>query len=152
MLLMIKGVVPQICMTLNWKVRATVKEDFEEKASDYQWLKSLIKQRPSRRLTQEERLRALGMLQVGTRQVVVARAMNVSQSVISRLWSRHRATGYVQDRPRSGSTKGNNSGSGQIHPHYCLEKSYGNSKSDKVSTSKGYWLGSEWPDHQESLC
>lgn len=55
-----------------------------------------------RRLTQNERLRALGMLQVGTRQVVVARAMNVSQSVISRLWSRHRATGSVQDRPRSG--------------------------------------------------
>ena len=55
-----------------------------------------------RRLTQDERLRALGMLQVGTRQVAVARAMNVSQSVISRLWSRHRATGSVQDRPRSG--------------------------------------------------
>ena len=41
------------------------------------------------------------MLQVDTRQVAVARAMNVSQSVISRLWSRHRATGSVQDRPRS---------------------------------------------------
>ena len=45
-----------------------------------------------RRLTQNERLRALGMLQIGTTQAVVARTMNVSQSVISRLWSRYRDT------------------------------------------------------------
>ena len=59
-----------------------------------------------RRLTQNEGLRALGMLQVGTTQTVVwhrpARTMNVSQSVISRLWSRYRATHSVNDRRRSG--------------------------------------------------
>ena len=55
-----------------------------------------------RRLTKDEKLHALGMLQVGTRQVIVARALNVSQSIISRLWTTHLATGSVQDRQRSG--------------------------------------------------
>uniref|UniRef100_A0A671U5R4 Transposase Tc1-like domain-containing protein n=1 Tax=Sparus aurata TaxID=8175 RepID=A0A671U5R4_SPAAU len=41
-------------------------------------------------------------LRVGGRQSDVARELGVSQSVISRLASRHRTTGRVRDRPRSG--------------------------------------------------
>ena len=59
-----------------------------------------------RRLTGNERLRATGMLQNGSIQLNVARQLNVSLSVISRLWNRHQQTGNVTDlhysgRPRS---------------------------------------------------
>jgi hypothetical protein len=46
MLLMMTGIVLQICMSMRWKVRVALEEDFEEKRSAYQLLKSLIKQRP----------------------------------------------------------------------------------------------------------
>lgn len=55
-----------------------------------------------RRLQHDERLRAIGMLQMGSTQRAVANMLNVSQSVISRLWNRYQQTHNVDDRPRSG--------------------------------------------------
>ncbi|KAI3376763.1 hypothetical protein L3Q82_000365 [Scortum barcoo] len=55
-----------------------------------------------RHLTDEQRHLAIARLQVGGRQSDVARELGVSQSVISRLASRHRTAGRVRDRPRSG--------------------------------------------------
>lgn len=56
-------------------------------------------------LTDEQHHLALARLQVGSRQSNVARELGVSQSVISRLVARHRATGSVRDRPRSGAPR-----------------------------------------------
>uniref|UniRef100_A0A3B3RHT8 Transposase Tc1-like domain-containing protein n=1 Tax=Paramormyrops kingsleyae TaxID=1676925 RepID=A0A3B3RHT8_9TELE len=47
----------------------------------------------------------MARLRVGGRQSDVARELGVSQSVISRLASRHRTTGRVHDRPRSGAPR-----------------------------------------------
>uniref|UniRef100_A0A3B4Z9U4 Transposase Tc1-like domain-containing protein n=1 Tax=Stegastes partitus TaxID=144197 RepID=A0A3B4Z9U4_9TELE len=52
-----------------------------------------------------ERHLAIARLRVGGRQSDVARGLGVSQSVISRLVSRHRTTGTVHDRPRSGAPR-----------------------------------------------
>lgn len=52
-----------------------------------------------RRVWEEERLRAIGMLQAGRTQGFTVRQLHVSQSVISRLWARYVATGRVQDAP-----------------------------------------------------
>lgn len=49
-----------------------------------------------------DRGRALAWLQDGETQRSVSNRLNVSQSVIGRLWQRFRATGSVQNRPRSG--------------------------------------------------
>lgn len=57
---------------------------------------------PRRKLTNAEANRAIGMLQGGLTQVVVAERLQVSQSVISRLWNRFRETGSVLERPRLG--------------------------------------------------
>ena len=59
-----------------------------------------------RRLTEAERWRAIGMLQTGSTQVQTANIMNISQSVVSRLWARYQRSGAVADmqriwRPRS---------------------------------------------------
>ncbi|RVE51192.1 hypothetical protein evm_004157 [Chilo suppressalis] len=43
-------------------------------------------------------LRAVGMIEAGSRQRTVALALNTSQSVISRLWTRYRSTGTVAER------------------------------------------------------
>uniref|UniRef100_A0A3B4AQM0 Transposase Tc1-like domain-containing protein n=1 Tax=Periophthalmus magnuspinnatus TaxID=409849 RepID=A0A3B4AQM0_9GOBI len=48
---------------------------------------------------------AIARLRVGGRQSDVARELGVSQSVISRLASRHRTTGRVCERPRSGAPR-----------------------------------------------
>lgn len=58
-----------------------------------------------RRLTDEERHLAIARLRVGSRQSDVAVELGVSQSVISRLATKHRATGSVRDRPRSGAPR-----------------------------------------------
>lgn len=42
-----------------------------------------------RHLSREEMLRAVGMIEAGSRQRTVALALNTSQSVISRLWPRY---------------------------------------------------------------
>lgn len=55
-----------------------------------------------RRLQNDERLRAIGMLQMGSTQQAVANMLRVSQSVICRLWNRYQQTQNVRDRPRSG--------------------------------------------------
>ena len=54
------------------------------------------------RLTENERLRSIGMLLNGSIQLNVARHFDLSQSVISRLWTRHRQIGNVTDVPHSG--------------------------------------------------
>ena len=54
------------------------------------------------RLTPQQRANAIGRLQVGQTQADVARFFNITQSTISRLWSRFQATNSANDRPRSG--------------------------------------------------
>ena len=51
-----------------------------------------------RHLTREEQIRAVGMLEAGAIQRVVAETLQTGQNVISRLWSRYRATGDVAER------------------------------------------------------
>lgn len=51
-----------------------------------------------RHLSREEMIRAIGMLQAGAIQRVVANTLNTNQNVISRLWSRYRITGDVRER------------------------------------------------------
>lgn len=51
-----------------------------------------------RHLSREEMMRAVGMLQAGSRQRHVAAAVGTTQSVISRLWTRFRITGSVAER------------------------------------------------------
>lgn len=58
-----------------------------------------------RKLTLPQSYRAVGMLESGLRQVDVAEALGVSQSVISRLAKRERETGSANERPRSGRPK-----------------------------------------------
>ena len=55
-----------------------------------------------RRLPENQRWLAIGLLQGGSTQADVARQLNVSQSVISRLWSRHQQAGNVTDIHRVG--------------------------------------------------
>lgn len=55
-----------------------------------------------RRLPENQRWLAIGLLQEGSTQADVARQLNVSQSVISRLWNRHQQTGNVTDIHRVG--------------------------------------------------
>lgn len=54
------------------------------------------------RLTSEQRLRAIGMLEAGRRQTEVAAEMGCTQSTICKLLARYTDTGVVRDRPRSG--------------------------------------------------
>lgn len=51
-----------------------------------------------RHLNRDEMLRAMGMLEAGMRQIDVARALNTTQSVISRLSARYRESGDVAER------------------------------------------------------
>lgn len=51
-----------------------------------------------RHLTRDEMIRAIGMLEAGAIQNVVAETLGTSQNVISRLWSRYRDTGEVAER------------------------------------------------------
>ena len=45
------------------------------------------------RLTENERWRAIGMVQNGNIQLNVAGLINVSQSIVSRLWNRYQQSG-----------------------------------------------------------
>ena len=54
------------------------------------------------RLNARQRENAVGRLQAGQSQSRVALALNVSQTTVSRLWSRFQQTGSTQDAPRSG--------------------------------------------------
>ena len=49
------------------------------------------------RLPENQRWLAIGLLQCGSTQADVAIQLNVSQSVISRLWNRHQQTEKVTD-------------------------------------------------------
>lgn len=51
-----------------------------------------------RHLHPDEMNRAVGMLEVGVRQVDVAERLGTTQSVISRLWRRYRDTGNPRER------------------------------------------------------
>ncbi|XP_041369729.1 uncharacterized protein LOC121383702 [Gigantopelta aegis] len=55
-----------------------------------------------RQLSLNDRGRAIGWLQDGHTQRSVAHRLNVSQSVIGRLWQRFRTTNSIQNRSRSG--------------------------------------------------
>ena len=55
-----------------------------------------------RRLPENQRWLAIGLLQGGSTQADVARQLNVSQSVISRLWNHQQQTGNVTDIHRVG--------------------------------------------------
>lgn len=54
------------------------------------------------RLSEDERLRAVGMLQTGMLQVEVARRFGVHRNTISSLWRRYQQHGNTRDLPRSG--------------------------------------------------
>jgi len=54
------------------------------------------------KLSNEQRARAVGMLEAGVNQAVVAREFDVHMSTISRLQSKFRETNTVADRPRAG--------------------------------------------------
>jgi hypothetical protein len=51
-----------------------------------------------RHLSRDEMLRAVGMLEIGAIQRVVAEALHTSQNMISRLWPRYHSTGDVAER------------------------------------------------------
>ena len=61
--------------------------------------------RALRKLSDEERARALGRMVAGIHPQDVANQFNVHPSTIIRLRDRHRATGTVSERPRSGRPK-----------------------------------------------
>ena len=63
----------------------------------------IMGRRPS--LSIENRNVAIGMLRAGAYVDVIARHFNVCKRTIFRLQARHRQTGSVQDRPRSGRPK-----------------------------------------------
>ncbi|RXN05943.1 Transposable element Tcb1 [Labeo rohita] len=77
-----------------------------------------------RHLTDEQRHLAMARLRVGGRQSDVARELGVSQSVISRLASRHRTTGRVHDRPRSGAPRVTDRNDDQYLRTYALRHRY----------------------------
>jgi len=54
------------------------------------------------KLSNEQRARAVGMLEAGVNQAVVAREFGVHRSTISRLQSKFRETNTVADPPRAG--------------------------------------------------
>ncbi len=54
------------------------------------------------RLSQEQRERAIGMLQLGATHQHVARIFGCTRPTITRLLTRYRQTGHTVDRPRSG--------------------------------------------------
>jgi len=54
------------------------------------------------RFNNEDRTRALAMLECGRTEIHVARRLNVARSTITRLTRRVRETGTIADRPRSG--------------------------------------------------
>ena len=54
------------------------------------------------RLSNEQRARAMGMLDAGVDKTVVARQFGVHRSTISRLAEKFRQTNTVNDRPRAG--------------------------------------------------
>jgi len=54
------------------------------------------------KLLNEQRARAVGMLEASVNQAVVARKFIVHRSTLSRLHSKFRETNTVADRPRAG--------------------------------------------------
>ena len=57
------------------------------------------------RLSLLDKARAIGQLEAGIHQNVVAQNYGISQSTVSRLRQEFRETGDVKDRPRSGRPK-----------------------------------------------
>ena len=55
----------------------------------------------SRRLSEEEMNRSIGMLEAGLSQRGAARVLWVSQCVVSRMWTRFHLTGNASARRRS---------------------------------------------------
>ena len=55
---------------------------------------------PRKKKSKDEKWRTVGMRDAGMNQVDIARALNVSQSVVSRLLKKHREAGSVKERKR----------------------------------------------------
>ena len=55
-----------------------------------------------RRLSEEEMNRGIGMLEAGLSQREVARVLGVSQSVVSRMWTRFHLTGNIMHQHAGG--------------------------------------------------
>ena len=55
-----------------------------------------------RRLSEEEMNRGIGMLEAGLSQMEVARVLGVSQSIVSRMWTRFHLTGNVMHQHAGG--------------------------------------------------
>ena len=53
-------------------------------------------------LSEKERLRAIGMLETGMPQNVVARRFGVHRNTIQSLWRHYQQNGNIRDRPCSG--------------------------------------------------
>ena len=53
-------------------------------------------------MIENDRLRAIGMLEAGMSQSNVARQFGVHINTVNALWRRYQQTGTVRDRPRSG--------------------------------------------------
>ena len=53
------------------------------------------------RMTPEERLRVIGMIQAGSMHRKVAIALNRDHRIIDHLWDQYIQTGMTKDRPRS---------------------------------------------------
>ena len=53
-------------------------------------------------MTLEQRHQAIGMMAAGMPGNEVARQLNIAESTVSRLKTRHQLTGSVKDRPRVG--------------------------------------------------
>ena len=58
-----------------------------------------------RRLTSDEMHVGIGMLETGSSQRNVAENLNVSQSVVSRMWNRYQTNGNAQHRHGGGRAK-----------------------------------------------
>ena len=58
-----------------------------------------------RRLASDEMHVGIGMLETGSSQRIVAENLNVSQSVVSRMWNRYQTNGNAQHRHGGGREK-----------------------------------------------
>ncbi len=87
---------------MNWPLNVLVQWQFVFKLSSSSCCSHFDIMRPRRHLTIDHQYLAIARLQMGCSQREAATELKVSQSVISRLQQRHRETGRVTERHRSG--------------------------------------------------
>ena len=99
-----------------------------------------------RRLPENQRWLAFGLLQGGSTQADVTRQLNVSQSVISQLWNCHPQTGNVTDiRPPACNNPTTRSPVG----HISLEKQTPECHTTSAPTLPGYRGAGLYPDSEK---